>query len=302
MLDMVVVGHVTLDRIRTNHRKRMMWVPGGPAIHTSLTAASLGTETYVISKIGRDFGNRRIKWLRQRGVKTRFLRVVSSPTTRFEIKYRTKKRSLRLLGECEKIRLSDLPTGFRIGSLHLGPIINEIPETVAKSLTVQSKVTSLDPQGYLRRVGGDGQVFERSWLDESLLKRVDVLRGSSDELKLMAGRSNSTEALKRLKRIGPSICILTKSGRGADLLSDEGLFRIPAYKPKRLVDPTGAGDAFIGAFLSEYAHSEDSIWAACLGMAAASVKVENLGPTVIHDPGSVVERADFILSEIRHVR
>jgi sugar/nucleoside kinase (ribokinase family) len=179
--------------------------------------------------------------------------------------------------------------------------MNEIPETVAESLADQSRITSLDPQGYLRKVGGNGKVLERSWLDGSLLRKVNVLKGSSDELKLMTGVSNSTEALKKLKRIGPSICILTKSGRGADLLSDEGLFRIPAYKPRRIVDSTGAGDAFIGAFLSEYVHSKDSMWAACLGMAAASVKVENVGPTVIHDPSSVVERANFILPGIRRI-
>jgi sugar/nucleoside kinase (ribokinase family) len=301
MLEMVVVGHVTLDRIRASSRKRLKWVPGGPAVHTSLTAASLGTETYILSKVGGDFGNERIRWLRQRGVKTKFLKVVSSPTTRFEIEYRNDKRSLRLVGECENIQFSDLPRRLRIRSLHLGPVMNEIPEAVAKSLADHSIITSLDPQGYLRKIGRDSQVLERSWLDRSLLEKVDVLRGSSDELRAISGATGSAKVLNRLRRIGPSVCILTRSGRETDLLSDEGLFRIPAYTPERVVDPTGAGDAFIGAFLSEYSHSRDSIWAACLGMAAASIKVENAGPTLIHDPSRVVERANMILSEVRRI-
>ncbi len=301
MLDFVTVGHITLDRIRRGRQERPIWIPGGPAVHASLIAASLGAKTYALSKVGTDFGRSRMKWLVQMGVDTRLLKVSRTPTTKFEIRYRGERRSLRLLSKCENINQFDLPQGLRIRSLHMGPVIDEIPEAAAKSLASRSMVTSLDPQGYLRRVARSGQVVARSWLDKALLRRIDVLRGSSDELRMMVGRISSKDALRRLKRLGPSVCILTRSSDGSDLLHDRGIFRIPAFKPETVVDPTGAGDAFSGAFLTEYVRSKDPIWSSCVGAAAASIKVETSGPCFIRDRSKVIERANIILSGVRRV-
>jgi len=126
-----------------------------------------------------------------------------------------------------------------------------------------------------------------------------VLRGSSNELRMMVGGMSSRNALKKLKRLGPSVCILTRSGHGSDLLCDEGLFQVPAFKPERIVDPTGAGDSFSGAFLREYSISKEPIWSACVGSAAASVKVETSGPCFIRDRSRLIERANTVLSGLR---
>ena len=299
MLDFVTVGHITLDYIKGGPRKKVRWVPGGPAVHTSLTASSLGARTYILSKVGTDFGTSRRKWLRQMGVRTRFLKVRSTPTTRFEIRYLKQRRSLKLVSKCGSIDQSDLPERLRIRSLHIGPVIGEVPEMVARLLASRSAVTSLDPQGYLRRIGRDGRVLRRSWLDRTLLRKVDVLRGSSDELRMMIGGMSSRNALLKLKRLGPSVCILTRGGHGSDLLCDEGLLQIPAFKPEIIVDPTGAGDSFSGAFLKEYSASKEPIWSACVGTAAASIKVETSGPCFIRDRSRLIERANKVLSGVQ---
>lgn len=299
MLDFVTVGHITLDYVRGGQEKRTMWVPGGPAVHTSLTASSLGADTYILSKVGTDFGRSRRNWLHQMRVRTRFLKVRSTPTTRFEIRYWKQRRTLRLVNRCENIDLSDLPEDLRIRSLHIGPVIDEVPEVVAKSLAGRSAVTSLDPQGYLRRVARDGKVLGRPWLDRTLLRKVDVLRGSYDELRMMVGEMSSRNALKKLRRLGPSVCILTRSSYGSNLLCDGGLFHVPAFKSERTVDPTGAGDAFSGAFLREYALSKDPTWSASIGSAAASIKVETSGPCFIRDRSRLMERANTVLSGVR---
>ena len=62
------------------------------------------------------------------------------------------------------------------------------------------------------------------------------------------------------------------------LLLEGKLYDIPACKPRVTQDPTGAGDAFIGAFLAEYLMGKDPIWCACVGSASASFVVESLGP------------------------
>lgn len=139
----------------------------------------------------------------------------------------------------------------------------------------------------------------KRWCNRRLLKRVDVLRGSTDEMRLMAGSGGVKWVLRKLRRLGPSVCILTRSGRGSILLSDEGLFRIPAYEPEMIVDPTGAGDTFTGSFLLEYANSGDAVWSACVGAAAASIKVERSGPCLIQDRKRLTERATAVNSKVR---
>jgi len=258
----------------------------------------LGAKTYIVSKIGTDFGKTREKWLRRK-VNTSFLKVTQASTTKFEIRYSKGSRSLRLLSKCENLDEIDLPKGLRIRSLHLGPVINEIPEAVAESLASRSTVTSLDPQGYVRRVGRGGVVLLKRWCNRRLLKRVDVLRGSTDEMRLVAGSGSVKKVLARLRRLGPSVCILTRSGQGSVLLSGEKFFRIPAYQPEMIVDPTGAGDTFTGGFLLEYANSGDAVWSACVGAAAASIKVERLGPCLIQDRRRLTERAIAVHSKVR---
>jgi len=298
MLDFLTVGHITLDRI-VRPEKRTIWVLGGPAVHTSLTVSSLGCKPYVLSKVGPDFGKNRRGWLRRMGVGTKLLKAVPAPTTRFEIRYRRQSRRLRLMSRCEDIRLCDLSADVRIRSLHIGPVIGEVPEAVASFLANRSDVTSLDPQGYLRRVASDGRVLNKPWLGRTLLGSVEVLKGSYDELRMMLGAVCLRSMLKKLRRLGPSVCILTRGGKGSILLCDEGIFRVPAFKPQIIVDPTGAGDAFCGAFLRCYALSEDPVWSACVGSAAASIKVETSGPCFIRDRSLLMERANAVLSNLQ---
>ena len=71
-------------------------------------------------------------------------------------------------------------------------------------------------------------------------------------------------------------------GAKGSVLSVEGAqFNIAACPSQVLVDPTGAGDVFIGGFLTEYLRQKESIWCACVGSAAASVVVEGIGPLTL---------------------
>jgi len=300
MLRLVTLGHVTLDRIGIGRYRKTGWVPGGPAVHTSLTAISLGARPLITSKVGTDFGQRRVRWLRQKGVDIRFLTVVKAPTTKFEITYKNDHRRLRLLGRCDNLETLDLKQNIRIHCLHIAPVIGEITETVAGWFADRSMFVSLDPQGYLRKVGRSRVISERRWLDRSLLKKIGILKATSDELRAMVGDSDSN-ALKRLKGMGPSICIHTRGCEGLDLLLPSGFFHIPAYRPEKVVDPTGAGDVFTAAFLLDFSRSGDAVWSACLGTAAASLKIEHMGPACIREASKISERANELLSNVRRI-
>jgi sugar/nucleoside kinase (ribokinase family) len=110
------------------------------------------------------------------------------------------------------------------------------------------------------------------------MKLVDVYKSSSDEIRMVAGTTNIRRAARKILDYGVEVVVVTKGMRGSTLLFDEAFFKVPPYSPRKLVDPTGAGDAYIGAFLAEYIRSKDPLWCACVGTASASFVIEDIGP------------------------
>ena len=82
--------------------------------------------------------------------------------------------------------------------------------------------------------------------------------------------------------------------KGAVLSVAGTLYNIPACTGNTVIDPTGAGDVFIGAFLTEYNRAKESLWCACVGSAAASVVVESLGATSVGEKAEIYRRAEAI--------
>jgi len=68
-----------------------------------------------------------------------------------------------------------------------------------------------------------------------------------------------------------------------------------------VVDPTGSGDAFAGAFLVEYLKTGDSVWSTAFASAAASFVVEGVGPSNFGTRGQTEERAEKIMEKVKKV-
>jgi sugar/nucleoside kinase (ribokinase family) len=57
---------------------------------------------------------------------------------------------------------------------------------------------------------------------------------------------NTVAALPKIHKMGPRYVIIKKGEHGSILSSPKGLFIAPAYPLRKVVDPTGAGDSFVG--------------------------------------------------------
>lgn len=87
---------------------------------------------------------------------------------------------------------------------------------------------------------------------DAVIARSHITMMNEDEAKEYAGAATVLEAAEFLLSRGASYAIVKQGEYGAMLASrGEGgalrLFRAPAYPLKTLVDPTGAGDTFLGA-------------------------------------------------------
>ena len=99
--------------------------------------------------------------------------------------------------------------------------------------------------------------------------------------------------------------IVIKRGAGGQFLYDASShtrWEIPPY-PARLVNPTGAGDAFCGGFLSGYRRTYDPLEAALYGNISASLTIEGNGPFYALNalPGLAAARLDALRQSVRKI-
>ncbi len=81
---------------------------------------------------------------------------------------------------------------------------------------------------------------------------TDIFHCNADEALSLVGLRDAARAAEAIRRLGVRHVLVTLGGRGAVAAVAGGLLRIPAFRIK-VVDPTGAGDAFsAGIILKTY--------------------------------------------------
>lgn len=294
---MVSVGHFSIDTIFLPHKDKPFVILGGSVTYASLAARRLDAQVAVFSKVGGDFPSAYSWWLRQEGVDlSGVFKVESAQTTRFELKYSSDllHRTLKLKSRAPSIAIEDLPSSLKTQVVHIAPIANEISYEGVEKLRKCAKVLSLDPQGLVRNFDKDGNVTLTSPADVRILELVNIYKSSLSEINAITNLSDLKSAIKAIHDHGVETVIVTLGIEGAVLSMEGAIHKIPACKSERVVDPTGAGDAFIGGFLAEYVHSEDLLWCGCVGSATASFVVEAVGPTFFGGKEEIYRRARAI--------
>ena len=99
---------------------------------------------------------------------------------------------------------------------------------------------------------------------------------------MITGEKDLEKAAKALHKMGPKFVIIKKAADGAELFNFDKRFKSIAFKVEKVVDPTGAGDCFIGGIAGYLTQSKnisfDTIKSAiAYGTSIASYNVENMG-------------------------
>lgn len=128
----------------------------------------------------------------------------------------------------------------------------------------------------------------------ALLRHVDILIPNESEFVAMIrvrlglrGRAFDEKALQAMswetlhglcRQVGVPTVIVTLGRRGCFISEPDGHFFIPAHRGLRVVDTTGAGDAFCGGFAAGLIrHKGEIIAAARLGTAVAALSITKPG-------------------------
>lgn len=286
MIDLLCVGHALVDirflvnkfpqpdeEARILDEKRGV---GGSAANVAIGARRLGLQTGLIAKIGLDsFGRMIVDELMSEGVDISGVRISTTLPTGFSVVVRDSEGRILIYGfkgASEDLVIKDVDKELLLGARYVH-IASLRPDTTLGILEVlrggNKPIVSWDP----------GRVLALSGLSKlkPIISLVDIVSVNKREASYITGESDYVRAAEELRRLGPKIVIVKKGSEGVYLVSDSVTIDIPAFPPEKVVDTTGAGDAFMAGFYSAlrrgYSLEEATKYAAIV----ASIKVSRLG-------------------------
>ncbi|MYZ49735.1 sugar kinase [Rhizobiales bacterium L72] len=147
------------------------------------------------------------------------------------------------------------------------------------------------------RVSYDPNLRLRLWpleqaraLIHEAMRSADVALPGLEDARLLTGLEEPGAIADFYLGLGAGIVALTLGPDGALIATRDGRERIAA-PPARLVDATGAGDCFDGAFLARLLATADPFAAGRYAVAAAALSVERYGAVAGIPTRAEVERA-----------
>jgi sugar/nucleoside kinase (ribokinase family) len=292
VFDLVTVGHFAIDLIISPEIASPRITLGGSPAYVSSAARELGANVAVISKVGEDFPEEYLAWLKKHNIKLISLeQTKNNKTTRFDLDYTKGERRLQLKSLAPPILPRQIPVSLRTKAVHVAPIANEVSMSVVHRLRGSTETLSFDPQGFVRGFNEKGEVYQKKLENPEILEQVDIYKSTLSEIKKVTGLHNLVSCLRKIHDYGAKVVIVTEGVKGSTMFFEGKFYRISAYKPQIIRDLTGAGDTFIGAFLAEYVQNRNPVWCACVGSAAASFAVQSVGPTLLGNKRETYKKA-----------
>ncbi len=125
----------------------------------------------------------------------------------------------------------------------------------------------------------ESQIAQRGWANlKELLLKADVLIPNKEGAKMITKTNTPKDAAEELIKKGIPLVIITLGNKGALVTTAEFQKEIPPYNVENIVDTTGAGDVFNGAFSVAYWIKKWSLEKSIkFANAAASLKIQKLG-------------------------
>ena len=108
-------------------------------------------------------------------------------------------------------------------------------------------------------------------------KHVDILFANESEILSLYQVDRFDDALQRVRK-HCEIAALTRSEKGSVIVNGDEVHIIDAEKGVKVVDTTGAGDAYAGGFLYGYTQGLDLVTCGRLGGLMAAEVISHLGP------------------------
>lgn len=276
MSEILVVGSLAYDTISTPTGRKDRTL-GGSANYFSV-AAALYSKVRVVGVVGEDYDDADVELLKSRNVDLSGMQKQKGKTFHWEGKYQGDMN--------EAITLATDLNVFEHFNPELPANYKNTSHVFLANIHPALQLRVLEQIEKPKIVGSDTMNF---WIQSQLptlkevLKKVDVLLINEGEGKMLSGTTNAIAAAEKILAMGPKAVVIKRGEYGFVLFSKDGYFILPAFPIPTVIDPTGAGDTFAGAFFGYLAKSNSefdlkTLKEACVhGCLMASFTVQDFG-------------------------
>jgi ribokinase len=272
-----VVGYLSLDDIVAEGRV-YHGVPGGAALYAALGVAASGADARLVAARGSDFPESALERLRAAGVDVSAVVARAHPTRRARLAHASDGRR-----ESPHYARAEWHAATEALAPPLPPPMPRPAVAVMTAMPAADLARQLD---WARAQGAPvvvdtSEVFAARERDAllALAGRMDLFAPSREETGVLFPGLDDDAALAALARSCPRV-VHKRGADGLALLSaaHPGGLRVPA-RPGLVVDPTGAGDACVGALAVGMARGLDDPALLALASEVAARAVAGVGPS-----------------------
>ncbi|MFK7911499.1 MAG: PfkB family carbohydrate kinase [Akkermansiaceae bacterium] len=239
----IIGGTIAIDNVSTPTDSATNLL-GGSAAYASLAASYYTQPVHLVGVVGHDYPEEHLKMLEGKGVTLDGVERSEGESFTWDGEYHenmndrtTHKVGLNVLESWEVT----LPSS--ISGCHIVVPANMSPDNQIQMLdqtTADKKFVIADTMDLWIEIANDRL--------REVMQRIDLLVINEGEAREFAGTSNLILAGDKLLEMGPSYVVIKLGEFGAILFGpNDQLFRFHAWPLKKIVDPTGAGDTFLGA-------------------------------------------------------
>ncbi len=243
---------------------------GGTAPNIAYNLALLGERPEVVGTVGDDFGEYRA-WLDSLGIDTSGIKAIGGDFTAscfINTDLQDNQITAFYVGAmAHAASLSIADTGVTAEDLVIiAPNDPKAMARYAEECTALGIPYLYDPSMQAPRMNGSEL--------EAGFKGAKILTGNDYEFGMMAEKIGVSEA--ELRRCVP-VTVMTRGEAGALITAGADEYEIPSAKPRQVVDPTGAGDAFRAGFVKGLARGFSWPVVGRLGALTAVYTLEQAG-------------------------
>jgi sugar/nucleoside kinase (ribokinase family) len=241
-MSVLIVGSTALDSIKTPKAENPRLL-GGSASHAAV-AASFFSPVKLVGIVGEDFPRRYLRLYQRHGIDLAALQIRPGKTFHWSGEYEANMNHRRTL-------LTELGV-FETFTPTLPKSHRAAPFVLLANIAPALQLHVLNQMARPQFVAADTMDL---WLNIALadllklLGRLDAFVLNDSEAQQLTKQDNLFAALKKIHRLGPKYVIIKQGSHGSILSGPRGFFLCPAYPLPKLVDPTGAGDSFVGALV-----------------------------------------------------
>jgi ribokinase len=287
MNSVIVVGSINEDVVlqlgqsiqpgETVTAQRIERHPGGKGANQAVAAAAAGARVAMVGAVGDDAaGIRMVEDLRGRGVSTASVRTVRGVSTGTAY--------ITLTPDGENTIVLDPGANASVDSAAVEQAWPELPAAGVLLSLLEIPVGAVTTAVRLAAAGGLRPVVTLApaqSVPAELLSGLDPLLVNEHEAAFQLHADSlggdPADAARELLRLGPKSAVITLGPAGAIVADSSGVRLLPAVPVAKVVDTTGAGDAFAGALAAALAGGADLHAAVDAGLRAGAEAVGRSG-------------------------